>query len=72
MNLKRRITKLEKATGAGGFCACNGLEPIYKWTYADNGVLRDTKETEAELCETCGKLTNQHLIIIDYVSDWKP
>jgi hypothetical protein len=72
MNLRNRLKKIEKAAGGKSeFCTCNGLEPIYKWTYADDGVLREPKETEADLCETCGKPTNRQLIIIDYVSDWK-
>ncbi len=73
MNVKNKLKKMEKDLNINSeVCTCNGLEPIYKWTYADDGVLRAPKETEAELCETCGKPTNRQLIIINYVSDWKP
>jgi hypothetical protein len=70
MQLKNRLKKMEKQLNVSDeFCACNGSQPIYKPTYADDGTLRSPNEADAEICELCGRAVNKTVIIVDYVSE---
>jgi hypothetical protein len=53
---------------SGEFCACNGSQPIYKSTYADDGILRNPEDVEAEICELCGRAVNKTVIVVDFTS----
>jgi hypothetical protein len=72
MQLKNRLKKMEKQLNVGNvsgeFCACNGSQPIYKYTHADDGILRNPKDADAEICERCGRAVNKTVIIVNYVT----
>ncbi len=73
MSIKNRLKKLEsEVQAAGEFCACDkdSKEKIV-CAYADDGVLRNPKEAEAEYCAVCALPVNKKVIIVDFVSDWK-
>jgi hypothetical protein len=72
MQLKNRLATLEKQLNVGNvsdeFCACNGSQPIYKQTFADDGILRRPEDADAEICELCGRAVNKTVIIVDFTS----
>ncbi len=71
--IQNRLKKLEKQViDDSTVCACNGSQPLYKYTYADEGILRNPSEADAEICKLCGREVNKKVIVIDYVKDWKP
>jgi hypothetical protein len=73
MQIKNRIEKLEQQLNVGSeFCACNGSLPLWKCTYADDGIRRDLNVTADENCDVCGRAVNQSLIVVNIVSSRKP
>ncbi len=72
MQLKNRLKKMEKQLNIGNvsdeFCACNGSQPICKQTFADDGILRNPEDVEAEICERCGRAVNKTVIVVDFTS----
>ncbi len=73
MRLRSRLKKIEERLNVGGeFCACNGSQPLYKCTYADDGIRRDPNVTDAENCDVCGRAVNQTLIVVNFVKSKKP
>ncbi len=70
MQLRNRLKKMEQQLNISdnGFCACNGSMPIYTHTYADEGILRNPKDVEAEICGLCGRAVDKTVIVVDFTS----
>ena len=66
--LKRRVAKLETATGAtdGALCDCPGVGP-HIIIRADGEPDRENGPT---VCERCGRPLD--VLIIELVRDWRP
>jgi hypothetical protein len=71
--LIKRLEKLEQQLNVGGeFCACKGSHPLWKCTYADDGIRRDPNATADENCDVCGRVVNQSLIVVNFVRAKRP
>lgn len=72
MNIKNRITSLEKKTGTEGFCNCKGTlkTEIYTQDLTEDSADREKHligEPVPETCEMCRKLINKQASIIQLV-----
>ncbi len=68
MNIKTRIKKLEKATNAGGFCACGQLHTeIYLQNLGENATTNEpilSGEPVPDVCPDCRKPTEKNKITV--------
>ena len=63
MNLKSRITKLERATNAGGFCLCFGQLKIEAVL---SGGMTGTLMKAPDVCEKCRRPVDKRFIEITF------